>query len=353
MTALERSPELRTAGAGLGLGPNAIKGFERIGLATAILRAGATIRRAAILDSDGRVLGAEIDVARLQTEIGAAQIAIHRTRLHDALLAAVGAHAVRLDFAVARYDQRDGRVVVDSDAGQRLEADLLVGADGLRSAVRAQLVGDGEPVYAGYTSWRGITPPGAIAPPARMTESWGRGERFGMVDVGFGEIYWFAVANAAAGGTDTDVQRELLARFATWHDPIPAIIAATPASRILRTDITDRPPIECWHAGRVVLLGDAAHPMTPNLGQGACQAIEDAVVLDQCLSGDGPHEAALRRYEARRIARVNALVRASRRLGAIAQWRNSIAVWLRNTGMRLAPSSVVMAQTRRMLHTDL
>jgi 2-polyprenyl-6-methoxyphenol hydroxylase-like FAD-dependent oxidoreductase len=184
-----------------------------------------------------------------------------------------------------------------------------------------------------------------------MTESWGRGERFGIVGIGFGEIYWFAVANAPPGRADTDVQRELLARRGRWHEPIAAIIAATPADRIVRTDIGDRDPIERWHDGPVVLVGDAAHPMTPNLGQGAGQAIEDAVVLDRCLSAEPTSEKALLRYEAERVARANSIVVASRRVGTVAQWRHPVAVWLRNVGMRLTPSSVALAQARKLMQT--
>jgi 2-polyprenyl-6-methoxyphenol hydroxylase-like FAD-dependent oxidoreductase len=186
-----------------------------------------------------------------------------------------------------------------------------------------------------------------------MTESWGRGERFGIVNIGSGEIYWFAVANAEAGGTDADVREELLARFGGWHEPVAAIVRATPAARILRTDISDRDPIDCWHRGPVVLLGDAAHPMTPNLGQGAGQAIEDAVVLDQCLSAGPTIDAAVRRYEVRRVSRANRLVLASRRFGAIAQWQNPAAVWLRDTGMRLTPASVAISQARRIMQAEI
>ena len=130
---------------------------------------------------------------------------------------------------------------------------------------------------------------------------------------------------------------------------VAAIIKATPAERILRTDIYDRAPIDCWHSGRVVLLGDAAHPMTPNLGQGAGQAIEDAVVLDDCLARTATIEDALMRYEQRRVARANGIVRASRQFGAIAQWSNPVAAWLRDRVMSLTPPSAAIRQARRLM----
>ena len=351
VTVLERAPELRPVGAGLGLGPNAMAALERLGVVEAIVNAGAAITRSAILDERGRVLGSELDVERMTREVGAPFVALHRTRLHEVLLDALGPGVVRLGFAVTGFERRVQRVVAIGSSGERLECDLLVGADGLHSAVRAQLVAGRAPRYAGYTSWRGVTPANSVRPPSRMSESWGRGERFGIVDIGFDEIYWFAVADAEPGGVDREVRAELLARFGDWHEPIAAIISATPSERVLRTDISDRDPIERWHEGPVVLLGDAAHPMTPNLGQGAGQAIEDAIALDRCLFLEQSMEGALGRYEACRVPRANSMVLASRRLGAVAQWKNPAGVWLRNMGVRLTPRSVTLAQARKLMRT--
>jgi 2-polyprenyl-6-methoxyphenol hydroxylase-like FAD-dependent oxidoreductase len=188
-----------------------------------------------------------------------------------------------------------------------------------------------------------------VRSPDRTTESWGRGERFGIVPIGFGEIYWFAVADAPPNGRDLDVHRGLMARFAPWHAPIVAIIEATPADRIVRTDICDRPPTTRWHSGRVVLLGDAAHPMTPNLGQGAGQAIEDAVVLDASLASASTIEEALMRYEQRRVTRANGIVLASRRFGAVAQWSHPVAAWIRDRAMSLMPASLGVSQARKLM----
>jgi 2-polyprenyl-6-methoxyphenol hydroxylase-like FAD-dependent oxidoreductase len=337
-------------GAGLALQPNAMKALALLGLDGALAAQGAVAHRAAILDDRGRPLGAAVDIDAISKEAGALTVAIHRARLHRVLLDAAG-DVVRLGTRVLGYESSDHAVEVRLE-GATLRADLLVGADGLHSAVRAQMLGAAAPVYAGYTSWRGVTTPGALAPPDGTSESWGRGLRFGMVGVGHGEIYWFAVANAPPGGKDGDVHAALLARFGDWHRPVRATIEATPVERIVRTDIADRPPVTQWHTGRVVLLGDAAHPMTPNLGQGACQAIEDAVVLDRCLQ-DRDVERALLDYEARRVARANGMVVGARRMGAVAQWQNPLAVGLRNVALRRVPSSLATAQLRKMVAFQL
>jgi 2-polyprenyl-6-methoxyphenol hydroxylase-like FAD-dependent oxidoreductase len=349
VTVFERASHLTPVGAGIGLPANGVKALMQLGLGQPVMNAGKVVARAAILDARGRQLGAEVDLTGVYQSMGASLVALHRARLHAVLIDAVGPGVVRTSTHVASFEQDRATVHVALTDGQRVETELFVGADGLHSNVRAQLIGDGAPAYSGYTSWRGVTPRGAIAAPQRTTESWGRGERFGIVPIGFGEIYWFAVADAPPEGRDGDVCRDLIGRFGSWHDPIAAIIEATPPDRILRTDICDRPPIERWHSGRVVLLGDAAHPMTPNLGQGAGQAIEDAVVLEECLAGASSLADALVRYEQRRVVRANTIVRASRQFGAIAQLSNPFAAWLRDRAMTLMPASMAVSQARRLM----
>ena len=345
----ERASQLTAAGAGIGLPANGVKALQRLGLGEAVAKAGMVVERAVILDSRGRQLGSEVDLTDVYRSMGASLVALHRGRLHAVLLDAVADRIVTTGAHVVSFEQQRDSVHVALIDGQRIDTGILVGADGLHSTVRAQLIGARAPVYSGYTSWRGVTPANSVPLPHRTSESWGRGERFGIVPIGFGEIYWFAVADAPPGGTDVDVRGELLTRFRAWHEPVGAIIEATPPDRIVRTDIYDREPIARWHTGRVVLIGDAAHPMTPNLGQGAGQAIEDAVVLDECLAASSSIEDALTRYEQRRVARANSIVRASRRFGAIAQWSNPIAAWLRDRAMSLTPASVAVNQARRLM----
>jgi 2-polyprenyl-6-methoxyphenol hydroxylase-like FAD-dependent oxidoreductase len=230
-------------------------------------------------------------------------------------------------------------------AGRREErGDLLVGADGLNSVVRARLFGDEKPLYAGYTAWRGIAGDGFMRD-GWGSESWGRGERFGMVSLGRGRLYWFATRNAPEGENEDAAGRkaELLRHFGRWHEPIPALIRATEGAEILRNDVYDREPLKSWGVGRVTLLGDAAHPMTPNLGQGACQAIEDAVVLAGCVREAS--DAALRLYEKRRKGRTATIVRRSRLVGRIGQLENPLLCGLRDA---LAKATPLRAQLRQL-----
>lgn len=345
---LERTATLAPVGAGLALQPNAMAVMAALGLADAVTAAGQPVARAAILDDRGGLLGGEQDMRALTAPFGAPVVAIHRARLHQALQNAVAPGTIELGIEVVDYALRGETVVVHCGDGSTMDADVLVGADGLRSRVRRRLVGDVDPVYSGYTSWRGVTTAGAGPQLTRMSESWGRGERFGMVDIGHSEIYWFAVVDAPPGGTDRDVRAELLARFGDWHAPIRTVLDATPSDRIVRTDIADRQPISRWHDGRVVLIGDAAHPMTPNLGQGACQAIEDAVALADAVASSETIDGAFSLYEARRVSRANAVVRAARRFGLVAQWSNPIAVQLRSVLMRVTPASATRKQLQSL-----
>lgn len=350
---LERTAALAPVGAGLVLQPNAMTVIAALGLSDAVIAAGRQVARAAILDARGRALGGEQDLQALTAQFGAPAVAIHRARLHRVLEEAVAPGTIDLGVTVVAFEARGGSVSIRCDNDATIEAAALVGADGLRSNVRRRLVGDGEPIYSGYTSWRGVTVAGRGPSLSRTSESWGRGERFGMADIGHGEIYWFAVANAPPGGRDQAPHAELLHRFGDWHEPIRAVLEATPRERIVRTDIADRQPITRWHEGRVALLGDAAHPMTPNLGQGACQAIEDAAVLAHALATHDTIESAFASYERQRVARANAIVMGARRLGAVAQWSNPLLVLARDTLLRFTPDRVTRRSVQSLWKSDI
>jgi 2-polyprenyl-6-methoxyphenol hydroxylase-like FAD-dependent oxidoreductase len=348
----ERAASLRPLGAGITMQTNAILAFRTIGLDAEVAAAGHAMQRGAILDSRGRSLGTML-VSEMAQELGAPMIAIHRAQLQEVLQKALGPEPLTLGTKVVGYREEPGSVVARLSDGSEVSGDLLVGADGLRSTVRAQLLNDGEPRYAGYTSWRGVCEVPGVAEPSVTSESWGPGLRFGIIPLGQGRTYWFATANTRAGGIDApDAHSELLPRFGHWHAPIRVLIEQTPVTAIVRTDIHDRPPVQTWTRGRVVLLGDAAHPMTPNMGQGGGQAVEDAAVLARCLAAEPELSAALARYQALRVPRANGFVSQSRRLGEVGQWENPLACWVRDRLFQLVPQSSIRANLRRALTFD-
>lgn len=352
----ERAPEIGAVGAGLTIQSNAILALRRIGLDQDVIGSGRNLEIASIRTPDGRALSRG-DLAEAGRAVGAPAVAIHRATLQQLLLDALGADAVETGREVHRYEAGPDGVAVIFDEGGRAEGSLLIGADGIRSAVRAQMLGDGEPLYAGYTCWRGVTREGGSTPPEirETSETWGRGRRFGIVPIEHGRIYWFATLNSPPGGRDEPgrVQSSLEQLFAGWHPPVAQVLASTPEEAILRHDILHRLPTPRWVEGRVALLGDAAHPMTPNLGQGACQAIEDAVILADCLTWNAadPIEA-LRAYETRRKARVDAVVLTALRLGRLGQIENAAGRWMRDRLVALTPASVTRGQLVRSLRFE-
>ncbi len=342
----ERAPELRPVGAGIVLALNALLGLRSLGLDRQVAAAGAPLERAEILTAGGRRI-ARTDFSALVRELGVAAVAYHRAELHAALRAAAGG-GVRLGAEAVGFRQDGGGVRLVLAGGEEVAGDVLVGADGLHSAVRRTLLGAAPPRYSGTTSWRAVTPPGTgLVAAGASAESWGAGRRFGTVGLTGGRVYWFAVEGAPEGGADAGDPRDRLRElFAGWHPPIAEVLAATPGAAIVRTDLHDRDPVDTWGEGRVTLLGDAAHPMTPNLGQGACQAVEDAVALADELAAGGEPAAALRRYEARRRERTRAVVLESRRLGRLAQWSNPLARAARDLALRAVPERAILARLR-------
>lgn len=252
----------------------------------------------------------------------------HRADLLDILRGAVPESALRTGISV-REVRADGTVTHSQGTSA---GDVIVGADGIHSVVRRAVCGVVDPRYSGYTAWRMVVTP--TEPLGELAESWGRGERFGYAALADGRVYCFATANVPVGTSSTGLP-ELRRRFGTWHDPIPSLLAAADESAVLHNDIYELPPLRTYVSGRIALLGDAAHAMTPNLGQGACQALEDAVVLARVAAEDSD----LTRYDAERRPRTRMIAARSNRIGAVAQLDSPLAVRLRDTVMRLIPSS--------------
>nr|WP_296067827.1 FAD-dependent monooxygenase [uncultured Actinoplanes sp.] len=321
----ERATALENVGAGLAVQPNALKVLERLGVADRLRSMAALQGTAGIRRPDGRWI-TRTDASAAEQRYGGPTIAVHRSALITLLADALAPGTLELGVPVTGVSP-DGSVVTE---GASPSADLVVAADGLQSPVRRKLFPSfPAPVYTGVTSWRFLV--GERPPDLVPSETWGGGRVFGIVPLGDGRIYCYATAPAPAGRSAPDEKAHLAELFASWHAPIPSLIEA--AEGVIRTDIRclDAPPPR-FHSGRVALLGDAAHAMTPNLGQGACQAIEDAYVLAlRAAEPDG-----LARYSAERVPRTTAVVSASRRIARVANVTNPAAVRVRDAAMSLA-----------------
>lgn len=341
----ERADALRQAGAGLTLWANAIKVLRTFGLADAVTAAGARIEHGAIRTSSGRAI-ARSAPGDMERRLGEPTIAIHRAALHEILLSALPAGTVRLGEACTGFESGSDGVTVRFASGHTDRADLLVGADGIHSGIRGHLFPEARLRYSGYTAWRGVVATKDEAALGATSESWGRGSRFGFLRVDPARVYWFATANTPAGRTFGPGERKrfLLDRFRGWHHPVELLLASTPAEEILHNDIYDLKPLGRWCAERVALLGDAAHPTTPNLGQGACMAIESSFVLARCLAEEKDMAGALGRYEAERMPRTAWITEQSWAIGRIGQWEHPLACAARDFALRLAPAGL-MART--------
>ncbi|HNE29135.1 MAG TPA: FAD-dependent monooxygenase, partial [Saprospiraceae bacterium] len=234
--------------------------------------------------------------------------------------------------------------------GSAHATDCLIVADGIHSAIRSQLAPDAVTRYAGYTCWRAVIDDPGLSLSA-ATETWGKHGRFGIVPLAGGKIYCFACINAPQNDPRMAAMRvaELKKIFSGYHAPIPAILEQWRDDQLIWNDLADLKPLDRFAYGRVVLIGDAAHATTPNLGQGACQAIEDAVILAEMLKKHSDPEQAFRAYEQKRLPRTRFIVETSRRMGAIAQWQNPLLVCLRNVLFRLIPQSVNEKQLHQLL----
>jgi 2-polyprenyl-6-methoxyphenol hydroxylase-like FAD-dependent oxidoreductase len=361
-TVFERADELREVGAGILLAANAIRVFDNLGLSEGVRRLGTPASAGQIRSWKGETL-ADVPAGMLEKRVGAPSAAVHRADLQRLLLEEQGEGVVRLGARCSGFGQDDEGVTAFFDDGSTERADVLVGADGLNSTVRAGLFGREKPRYAGYTAWRAVVEPDReLLPWGTGFESWGRGARFGCVHIGGGRVYWFATRNANEGGVDGPVgtpsgpKAALLEHFGGWHHPIAELIGETGERGIRRDDLYDREPLTgSWGRGRITLLGDAAHPATPNLGQGACQAVEDAEMLARCLKEGGEAEmddgvpAALRRYEDLRSGRTAWIVRRSRAVGRVGQIENPLLCRLRDALLKATPTWLQLRQFEQVI----
>ena len=350
----EANPIFLPIGAGIGIGSNALQALMEIGIGEDVFANGHILHTQIFQNQYGKPLNV-IDFTVLKKLYGQENITIHRADLHRTFLEALKPNTLHFNKKCIAVEQNDAQATVLFEDGTAETVDLLIAADGIHSPIRQQLVPDSIPRYAGYTCWRGITENEGRVDEYTSTELWSTKGRFGMAPMKNGLVYWFACINTAP--RNPQFQKLTSQKIGDLFDHFPkvvhSIITNTPLKNILHHDLSDIKPLRQFVFGRVVLLGDAAHATTPNMGQGAGQAIEDAIVLGNGFKQFEHVDKVLAFYEEKRVARTAKVIRLSRQIGAIAQIQSRPLARVRNFLFPFIPSKVLLGRLKFLFDVKL
>lgn len=349
---LDRRHESEHAGAGLGLGSNGVLALRHLGVSLEGSSQVSPIRGVQFQNHRGRVLKS-VNLERISNAIGAPSIALPRAVLHDALRPRGSLARIRDGIEVVGLRREAEGWTVLLDGGDEVRSELVVGADGAHSIVRGQLGLGAMPVYQGYTAWQAIVPR-ELTDEGTSVLAIGEGSEFGFAPAGDGLVYWYAtLPGPELPYRNLPDPRPLLAtKFRHWAAPVGDLIEATERKMIVTTPIHFLPPIPRWSNSGAVLLGDAAHPITPHLGQGASLALEDAAVLGRLLPRAESLNTILNMYERARKERTSRISRQSARLGRLLHWTNPLGRFARTLGLSLTPGSYYEHVAHRMMRYD-
>lgn len=342
---LERTSDYSEVGAGISLWPNALASLDAIGVGDEVREVGQAVASGGVQRPDGSWIRSA-DSSEIERALGEPMLAIYRADLLGILASHVPENALRFNAELTTFEVTADGVLAHLGDGQAVEGRAIVGADGIGSRIARWLDPTLSRTYSGYTAWRGVAPINVsnVLP----SETWGRGCEFGFLPIGSDRTYWFATENVAEGSSyDPNGERQYLQKkFEHWHKPIPSLIAGTDAQNILRHDICDRTTISTWSIGPVAVIGDAAHPMRPHMGQGGCQAIEDGVLLANSLGPNSDVASAFVEFAQKRSPRVNSIVRQSAVMGRAIQGEGLVASAARQLGRRIPMKLMVRNLSR-------
>ena len=330
----EKKENFAEIGAAISVFPNALCVMDYLGLLSTILENSGHFKTVYLKTSTGKVL------SKSEPKSDYPVICIHRADLHRILLENIDANLFN-NYSLKKLSyQSDGKIDLEFENGKNLIFDAVIGADGIHSVVRQDIINDGKPLYRGYNVWRGVVKTDFDI--GYGSETYGKGQRVGIVPIKDGVYGWWATCNEDYLQDDNPegTKNKLNRLFGNWHYPIPELISNT--ENILKNSLIDRKPHKGWTKGNVTLLGDAAHPTTPNLGQGGCMAIEGAYILAKSIEKYGLSPKAFHRYEELQFPRSENIVNQSLKMGKIGQLENPVLIGLRNFAIKAMPSSVAI-----------
>jgi 2-polyprenyl-6-methoxyphenol hydroxylase-like FAD-dependent oxidoreductase len=328
----EKKESFGEVGAAISVFPNALCVMDELGLYSDILKTAGELKKILIKTSKGTTLGYSEPKGEYPV------ICIHRADLHGVLLKHTVADLYENHCVKSIEETNDHKLRLVFENGKSELFDAVIGADGIHSEVRKYVINDDTPIFRGYNIWRGVVKTKFDL--GHGSETMGKGQRVGIVPIKEGVYGWWATCNEEFMQDDEPegTHAKLKRLFGDWHHPIPSLIDETEV--ILKNSLSDRIPTKGWSKNNVVLIGDAAHPTTPNLGQGGCTAIEGAYLLAKCIDKFGLTDKAFKRYEELHFDRAKQINRESLRLGKIGQLTNPLAISLRNLLFYITPSRI-------------
>lgn len=351
-TVYEAAPDLKPLGAGIVLAANAMKALAKLGLAETVLAHGRLLNAFCILDTKGKII-TKTNSLSVRSQYGADNFTIHRADLHQILRSFISPENLRMNKRGVGFEKKSSKITLHFSDGSSGETNYLLACDGIHSTVRTTLLPAATPRYAGYTCWRAVVD----MPHLHLneaTETWGTSGRFGIVPLPEGKIYWFACIptyqnNSILKNYNTT---DLLRHFQNFHNPIPEILRHTREEQLIWNDLCDLKPLSHFAFGNILLMGDAAHATTPNMGQGACQAIEDAVILASEWKQNARVEDVFLNFEKKRMERTHYITIQSRRIGRMAHIQNNYLAAIRNSLLRILPAGLKEKNLKRLLDVE-
>lgn len=350
----ESASEIKAIGAGLALAGNAMMGYERLGILKEIIDIGQIVSSLTIYDQKGKLI-MKTELTSFIEKYNINNYVVHRAELQKVLLSHIDPDKLFLNKKTIDIEQFGENITIHFADGTAHETKSLIVAEGINSVIRKKLIPDSSPRYSGYTCWRGIiNTPDSVLDIKTSNEIWGKGKRFGISHLTNKRIYWFACINATVNNetyknyTIADIQRE----FHEFSEPVQSILSHTKNADLIWADIFDLKPNSNFAFDNILFIGDAAHATTPNMGQGACQAIEDAIIIGEELEKESNVSIAFKAFEKRRAKRVNGIVKKSWILGKIGQLDNKFLIKLRNFVFRVMPDSFKEKQVENIYKVD-